>query len=420
MTGIISIIISVLVTLFLFVVAKTVNPQAISFWLLLAKLSGLIGSILISWNFIIATKNSFVEKMFGGLDKAYKIHNIIGNIAFILLVNHPVFLIINSLPYNTTKIYLVPSFFNLPYAFGILALYTLILLVSLTIFIDLPYKFWKKTHEYIGIVIVLASLHSLFISSDVSSFLPLMLWILIWNIFAVLCYFYKRFFYYLINPKNNYVVKEIVQNGTYLLLTLAPIDSNKVINFSAGQFAFFSLSKDVRDDHPFSILEQGNEFLKLGTKIVGNFTVALSQLIVGSKISVVGPFGTFANNLFKAQKMLWVSGGIGITPFLSMAKSLDKNQQVTMVHTAGSNEPKLFVNLFTSYSKINPNFKFIIHYSDVSGHLDEEKLNTYMPLSKDVYVYLCGPKQMMKNLSDNLPKKGIMQKRIIFEDFSLK
>lgn len=420
MTGIISIILSVIVTLIIFSLSRVGNPPIVSFWLLLAKLSGLIGSILIAWNFIISTKNSFIEKMFGGLDKAYKVHNVIGNIAFITIVNHPVFLIINSLPFNTTYIYLVPSFANLPYAFGILALYTLILLISLTIFVNLPYKLWKKTHEYIGIVIVLASLHGLLITSDVTSYLPLMLWILGWNLIAVIAYFYKRYFYYLIISKDNYVINEIQMDENYLLLTLSPVYLNTAINFRPGQFAFFSLNDDIRDDHPFSVLDQNNGIMKLGTKTIGSFTAKLASLPVGSKVSVVGPFGSFASNLSRVNKTVWISGGIGITPFLSMAKALTGNQHVTMIHTARSDEPKIFLNMFNEIAKNIPNFKLIVHYSDKLGHLNNDAISKYVTLDQSTYVYICGPKQMMEDLSENLPDMGVMQKRIIYEDFSLK
>lgn len=420
MNGIVSIILSLVVTLILFTVARFKSSEITNLWLLLAKISGLLGSVLIAWNFLIATKNILIEKLFNGLDKAYKIHNIIGNIAFILIINHPIFLIINSLPFNASKNYLVPSFLNLSYFFGIIALYVLIILVILTIFIDLPYKFWKKTHEYMGFVIIFASLHSLLITSDVSVYIPLKIWVLSWNLIAICAFLYKRYFYYLISNKNNYFVKNILQDSNYLILTLAPLDSNKTINFKAGQFAFFSLAKDLRDDHPFTVLEQNSNEIKIGARIIGNFTNILSKLAINSKINVIGPFGSFANNLFKPNQMIWISGGIGITPFLSMIKLLRKDQSVTMIYSTRSYESKLFSNMFLKYTKLLPNFKFIIHYSDILGRLNEENIAKYATLNKTVYVYLCGPKLMMEYLSHNLPNKGILQKNIIYEDFILK
>lgn len=420
MLGIITIAISTMVTVVLFFMSKIGNPRLIEGWTFLAQSAGLIGSIFIAWNFILATRFKFIEKMFEGLDKVYKIHNILGNLAFILVVNHPLFLIISALPFNTTKLYLVPTISNLPYAFGILALYSLIVLITLTIFLDIPYKLWKKTHEYIGIVIILGSLHSLLISSDVSVYFPLKAWILLWNIIAILAYLYKRFGYYIYIPKNNYTVINVTQDKDYLLLDLTPSDPNKVILFDAGQFAFISLDNDRRDDHPFSILEQNGGNLKFGTKVVGPFTVLLSQLHIGSKINIYGPYGNFSSTLDKPKDLLFISGGIGITPFLSMIKALRSDQNVTMIHTSRSDESHLFTDMYLKYMSIYPNFKFILHYSDKSGHLNNESISKYVVLSSDSYVYLCGPKNMMDSLSLSLPNLGVKQKRIIYEDFTLK
>lgn len=391
--------------------ARTFDSQTISIWLFLAKISGLLGSVLISWNFILATRNFLIEKLFGGLDKVYKIHNIIGNIAFILVIYHPIFLIINSLPFNLTKTYLIPNITNIAYTSGMLALYSLIILVILTIFAKLSYKLWKKTHELMGLVIIFASIHSLLITSDVSIFLPLKIWIIAINIIAILAYAYKRFFYYIYKPKNNYQITSITQDKNYLLISLAATDKDKFIKFRPGQFAFFSVNFDRRDEHPFSILEQNGQHIKIGAKIIGKFTLNLSKLKVDTRVNVFGPFGTFADNLFLHKKMIWISGGIGITPFLSMAKNLSFDQQVTMIHTARSDESKLFTDLFNNYSSSHPNFKFIIHYSNKFNHLTKQNISEISELDSNINVYLCGPKKMMEDLK---------QERTIYEDFNLK
>jgi predicted ferric reductase len=420
MLGIISILISSFVTAILYFLSKIDNPRNIEGIFLLVQVSGLGASILMSWNFILATRLKFIERIFGGLDKVYKIHNILGNFVFILAINHPIFLLISSLPYNSSKLYLVPNLANIPYALGIISLYLLIIFVSLTIFMDLPYKLWKKTHEYMGLVIILASLHSILVTSDISFYLPLKIWMIFINAVAIICYLYKRFAYYLFMPKNNYSIINITQEKDYLMLDLLANDPNKIINFDAGQFAFISQNKDKRDEHPFSILDQVDGNLKLGTKIVGPFTISLANLRKGSHINVFGPFGSFSENLSKAKKIVFISGGIGITPFYSMLKSVSRGQEVIMIHSSRTNESTLFTNLFIEYQKTHSNFKFFIHNSDTDGHLNYQIINKYCFLNTENYVYICGPKKMMEDVSMDLTDNGLLQKRIIYEDFTFK
>ena len=419
MIGIPLISITIICTFVLFALSKIGQNNNDNIYILLSQISGLVGSILISWNFILATRTKIIENTFNGLDKVYKVHNIIGQIAFILLINHPILLIINSLPFNSTKLYLVPNLNNIPYLFGILGVYALIILVTLTLFVDIPYKYWKRIHEYMGLVIILGSIHSLLIVSDTSRYLPLKAWVLAWNSLAILAYFYKRVIYYLIRSKHNYKVYEVVQEKNYLMITLESVNPFKSLKFRAGQFAFFSLSKWSGEEHPFSILEQNESKIKIGTKIIGNFTLQMSNLKVGDLVSVNGPFGVFGDSVKKAKKSVWISGGIGITPFLSLISALN-GKFVTMIHTSHSSDSTIFVNIFKNYSYYFPNFKFVHHLSDQLGRLNNTIIKNYVDLSPDTYVFLCGPNVMMESLCNELPKCGIRKKRIIFEDFALK
>ncbi len=420
MIGNLTLIASIIITVILFLFAKLNTTTPIALWTFLAQLTGLLGSILISWNYLLATRFTIFEKTFDGLDRVYKIHNLIGNLSFIILINHPIFLIISNLPFNSTKLYLIPNLSNLPYALGILSLYSLIIFVSLTIFIDLPYKIWKKTHEAIGLVIILGAIHVLLINSDISVYPPLKIWIIGFNIIAIIAYFYKRYLYYLIQPNSNYIIKEILHQRNYLLISLFPKDNNKIIKFNPGQFAFFSVKNDSRDEHPFSILDQQNNQIKIGTKVIGNFTLLLSSLKEGSEITVRGPYGSFANNISKHNKMVWISGGIGITPFFEMVKALKDDQEVVMIHTAHSSEPRIFSDMYKDLQLSKPNFKFHLHLSDVEGRIDDRNIKRYTSLDGDTYIYICGPSQMMESLSRNLPNNGVKRKRIIFEDFKFK
>ena len=118
MKGYIVIILSQLVTILLWYLAKGSNP-AMSFANGATQIVALTGIMSLIWTFILATRARILEIMFGGLDVVYKIHHILGGLALILLINHVLLLIVDSMPANTLSLYLLPGS-NLSYLYGMI------------------------------------------------------------------------------------------------------------------------------------------------------------------------------------------------------------------------------------------------------------------------------------------------------------
>ena len=71
------------------------------------------------------------------------------------------------------------------------------------------------------------------------------------------------------------------------------------------------------------------DYIRFTTRLTpgSEFKKALLSLEVGQKIQVSPPIGTFHLPRLLSKKILWIAGGIGITPFLSMSEwLLDKSQ----------------------------------------------------------------------------------------------
>ena len=134
------VIIISLITAFFWLLSKQSLIAITSNYLLsLSQIASLIGAVLLSFTFILSSRFSFLEKYFGSLDKVYKQHHLYGAIAFLLLISHPLLLalqaFLNSL---SATIYFFPSS-NLIYTAGVLALYSLIIFLTFTLLIKLPY-----------------------------------------------------------------------------------------------------------------------------------------------------------------------------------------------------------------------------------------------------------------------------------------
>lgn len=420
MTGLILITLSNIVTLGLYALAKINSGSAFVTWTSAGQIAGTLGLIGLSWSYILAVRHAWLEKLFGGLDKAYKIHAIIGATSFIMVINHPLFFILSALPTDTIATYLLPSS-SIPYTIGVLALYLLLFLLFMTLFVDLPYKLWKKTHEWMGVVIILAGVHAYMVPSALTSFIPFTVWVLSFAGVALLSFVYKRYFYYSLSPQYRYTVEKVVRDGETIVAYLTHATPGRdEPRFGPGQYAFFSLPAVPRDEHPFSILSQTPNRLVIACKTVGNFTLQLAQIRSGAEVIVRGGYGTFAQASLSARHMVWIAGGIGITPFATMAAALKPEQNATLVYTSRTSGPELITQAFRLHSVQRPNFRFLEHVTESAGHLTAKTLTRIAEFGSSTYFFLCGPQPMMETLTAELMHMGVKRKRIIYEDFNLK
>lgn len=418
MKGYLLIITSVIITGVLYSLSKSGVQTGL--WQGLAQVTGLLGLLALSWNYVLSIRHKSLEWLFGGLDKVYRVHAVIGATALILLLNHPIFLILNNLPANTIATYLIPGSI-LSYTLGILALYVLIILVVLSIYVDLPYYLWKQTHEWMGVVIILGGAHAMFVSSDVSRYLPLWWWMMTVAAAGLVAFVYKRYIYYWMIPKNNYRLVKSAIDGEVALLQIEAVGPDKHINFEPGQYGFLEIDSinRRRDEHPFSVLSSNGGTIILGVKIVGTFSLALSKLPKGTEVTVRAPYGTFAQMSRRSRQMVWVAGGIGITPFMSMMKSLRADQRVAMWYTHRDRKPLQLTEIFAKFAEENENFTWHHHPSHEAGRLTAKHIVEEVTLETATF-FLCGPIAMMRSLAAQLAELGVRRRNIIFEDFGFK
>lgn len=418
MSGNFLIVVTTLVTAALLALAKQNTGQLQLTWQLAAQATGIFGIFWLSWAYILAARGELLENWFGGLDKSYRAHQTVAELAFMSLVYHPASLILMALPANTLALYLLPGG-TLAYTLGVAALYLLITLVVLTLFVDLPYYLWKQTHEWMGMVIILGGLHAMLITSDVSRFPMLRDWILAWAIGALAAFLYKRYIYYWVLPKHNYRLQTIKVEKEIAIATLTPTTPTSAIRFAPGQYAFFATgeSEKKRDEHPFSIVDEREGVITIAFTVRGSFTFSFTKLQPGMSLTVRGPYGTFGERLRDAKEMVWIAGGIGVTPFISMAKTLAPHQKALLYHSRKNHEFHEELDQALAARQAKPNFTYVPHITGTGGRLTAGVVAGHKWITSKTRFFLCGPMPMMEELTAQLTRIGIRRRQIIYEDF---
>lgn len=123
----------------------------------------------------------------------------------------------------------------------------------------------------------------------------------------------------------------------------------------------------------------------------------------GDSVIIHGPGGRTVYDPELHQEAVLIMGGIGVTPLLSMARTLYenkslKNNKITIFNSVKSNEEWSFRNLF---SRLETDERIVVNtiFSHKEGHLTWNNLD--VPF-KDPHYFLCGPPSMIEELSQGL------------------
>ncbi len=424
--GIISITVILLITFFIWFFLRLNTEPFKNFQTTLyslAQIFSLLATTMFAINFVMITRIKLIQDSFGGLDKMYKIHQLNGKSAFLFILFHPILLILTSYPniIQTTK--LMFSFSHWPLNFGIIALTLLTILIVLTIYSKMKYSNWKISHKFMGVVFIIALFHIFRIGSDIGKYPLLKYYMVFIAIIGITAFVYGVLLGRFLKKRHFYYIESISNKNNISIIKLRPKD--KKLIYSPGQFIFIKvIDKQVtKEQHPFTISSSPLEdCLELSIKNLGDYTSKIPNISINSEVQLEEPYGIFGE-FNDNVKQVWVSGGIGVTPFLSMIKTLALSKKefksIDFYYCVKNESEAIFLDLLNKLTKDLKNFKIITWYSEMQGAISINSIESNISF-KDSEFRICGPVPMMKSLSNQLRKKGTKKSKIFFEDFNLK
>ena len=414
---IIIIIISLIPVLLLLVFGPGLKSDYSSLTHFFGQVTALVSVTMFALTFVLSTRLKFIENLFGGLDKVYVAHGHLGGTALILILFHPVLLVLKFVPANVQLAvrYIMPSDFW-SVNFGIIALLGLIVLVFATLYIEMKYHRWKISHEFLGLVFIFAVLHIFLIRQDAARDYIFHGYYTFTTIVAIIglgAFFYTLFLRRF--KRKTYLVKSVSQKSKELQ-EIVMVPKKNAISYHSGQFIFVKFfNKGLpAESHPFSIASGSNSReIRIFIKNLGDYTCKVGCIKKGDVAKVEGPYGRFYSG--SLRHMVWVAGGIGITPFLGIAKDLAKDSKVDLFYTV--REEKDFVGL----DELNTaGINLIPWVSAAKGRLDVQKIIATSGTLEEKEFWICGPKPMMDSIVKGLLKLDVPINRIHWEEFGFK
>ncbi|MFF3396029.1 ferric reductase-like transmembrane domain-containing protein [Streptomyces sp. NPDC002669] len=158
--------------------------------------------------------------------------------------------------------------------------------------------------------------------------------------------------------------------------------------------------------------------LRITVKAAGGHSAALARLRPGTRVWAEGPYGSFTANRRTAPKVLFLAGGIGITPLRALFETLPGH--VTLVYRA---RRTVDLALRGELDAIAARRRATVHYvvdepAERSAPLTARSLSALVPDLAAHDVYLCGPPGMTGAAIGALREAGVPARRIHHESFA--
>ncbi len=239
-----------------------------------------------------------------------------------------------------------------------------------------------------------------------------------------------------------FVVKQKVKESKEITsFYLHPADGGKVAYFLPGQYISIRLfipELNLFQPRQYSLSLAYNEhYYRISVKreagrdlkhegMVSNYLH--DHINEGDFLEVAPPAGDFIFDVQRKNPVVYISGGVGVTPLFSMLDSLVKagsNREITWIHGARHPEVHAFKHAVAELSDHHGRVDVHTFYDEMEheksesnvyeGYVDLEKLSNAIVPGADYYI--CGPAPFIKKHHEFLRSRGIEKSRIYFEEF---
>lgn len=203
------------------------------------------------------------------------------------------------------------------------------------------------------------------------------------------------------------------------------------VQYTAGQYTRLTLDHPHPDDRGtrrwFTLSSSPtDEYLTITTKFAdkdgSTFKKALRKLKEGSEVDMASPMGDFVLPKLLQTPLIFVAGGIGITPFHSMFRYLsytDEQRPIKFIYGVRSEDEIIFqkdmddAGVHATIVVSEPSAA----WGGERGRITAEMIVGLEQPTEDTLIYLSGPEPMLEALEQDLKKQGIKEEQIVTDFF---
>jgi ferredoxin-NADP reductase len=161
------------------------------------------------------------------------------------------------------------------------------------------------------------------------------------------------------------------------------------------------------------------------------FKRVLRSMPLGTQVKIDGPGGSFTLHKNSAKPAVFLAGGIGITPFLSMIRQASHERlphQLYLLYSNRRPEDAPFLNDLEELVKLNPDFHLVLTMTEMSkssrpwrgetDFINREMLSRHIPHLNGPIYYIAGPPAMVTAMRQGLTQAGVDEDDVRTEEFA--
>lgn len=201
--------------------------------------------------------------------------------------------------------------------------------------------------------------------------------------------------------------------------------SEKGFKYSSGQFLHIAIDPDYDgsgqwpESRCFSLQSSPTEeYAKITYAVKGDFTRQMEKnLKVGTEVWLKLPYGELFDQEHNKNKTVFIAGGTGITPFLSLFTdaSFAAYEQPVLYAGFRSADFNLYKDELEQATRINAGLKLYPVYQDIDGILDIGGI--FDENGAEASYFISGPPVMIKLLKQALLDYGVAELNILTDDW---
>lgn len=404
-------------------------PTYRTFWIEFGVALGFLGFAMLALQLLFSGRIVQIAPSFG-MDNILQFHKYMGIIGFLFVLAHPVTLILANIEFLS---YFDPRVNFLRAVALSFASISLVLIISTSIWrinFGLNYEKWRLVHGFLALALVfIGVVHSIQVGHYLDSLWKKILLSLVMggSMYLVI---HTRLVRPWLNRKKPYRVTKVKpeRDDSYTLKIKA--DGHPRMQFKPGQFAWLTINDSPfsLQQHPFSIASgELEEELSFTAKASGDFTGTWKDIEPGQKVFLEGPFGSFT--MVPGKNVFLVMGGIGITPAMSMLRTMrQKKGKPKAILIYGNNDWEN-ITFREELEELEKEIDLkVVHilmepgpdWEGEKGVVSKELLEKYMPDEPlDYLYYICGPKPLMDITEVSLRELNIDWRHIYTERFEI-